>query len=83
MHEGGVLFRKMIAGGIPVSVKHADNSEEGHARLEEEGSSSADFHAKSGSSLSSFLVLKRPIKRMYMHLSSHKVYTSLIPCITA
>ena len=40
------------------SVKHADNSEEGHARLEEEGSSSADFHAMSGSSLSSLLVLK-------------------------
>ena len=34
------------------------NSEEGHARLEEEGSSSADFHAMSESSLSSLLVLK-------------------------
>lgn len=39
-------------------MKHADNSEEGHARLEEEGSSSADFHAMSESSLSSLLVLK-------------------------
>ena len=54
----------MIAGGIPVSVKHADNSEEGHARLEEGGGSSADFYAMSGSSLSSLLVFIGSINGM-------------------
>ena len=73
----------MNAGGIPVSVKYADNSEEGHARLEEGDSSSADFHATRyewKQLVFSFSI--RRVNQGNVHLSSHKVCNSLIPSIT-